>query len=140
MESKVKEIITHYQQVIEQASGDKYNRPGVYCIFINNNLVYVGRSSNMLVRISNHMYQIDVNQKTNKYIQIRRARDNDCKIRFDVLAYCSEDECPYQEAYWINKLKPALNTQIPKLDNPASFEYNKRAKTITYEEILGQPV
>ena len=131
-----KEIIEHYQQVIQQAAGDKYNHSGIYQIFIDDCLVYVGRSQDMLERVSNHMFQIDVNQKTNKYIQLRRARDQGHKVRFDVLEYCEEDECPYKEAMWIRTLRPPLNMQIPKLDNPASFQYNKRAKTITYEEIL----
>lgn len=137
MTPSVKEIIEHYQTVIRQATGDKYEHSGIYQVFLNNKLVYVGRSSNMLQRIANHMYQIDVNQKTNKYIQLRGAREQGYGIRFDVLEYCSEEETPYREAYWINKYRPCLNTQIPKLDNPASFCYNKRAKTITYQEIVG---
>ena len=132
----LKEILAHYQTVIEQASGDKYKQSGIYQIFIDNKLVYIGRSQNMIERLARHMYYIDVNTKTNKYIQLRRARDAGHRIRFDVLEYCSVEQIPFREAYWINLNRPPLNVQIPKLDKPQEYQYNKRAKTIKYEEIL----
>lgn len=132
----LKEILAHYQTVIEQASGDKYKQSGIYQIFIDNNLVYIGRSQNMIERLASHMYNIDINTKTNKYIQLRRARDAGHKIRFDVLEYCSIDQIPFREAYWIGLKRPPLNMQIPKLDRPQEYWYNKKAKTIKYEEIL----
>ena len=33
---------------------DKYEHPGIYCIKIDNQIVYIGKSRNMLVRIAEH--------------------------------------------------------------------------------------
>ena len=130
------EIINGYKTQVEQASGDKYKHSGIYEIFIDDVLVYVGRSADMLTRIANHMYLIDTNKKTNKYVQLYRAKRAGRRIRFDVLEYCSEEDTKIREAYWINTLRPWLNVQIPKMDNPQSFWYNKDAKVIRYEQIL----
>jgi hypothetical protein len=42
----------------------------------------------------------------------------------------------HQEAVWINQERPVLNYQIPGLDDYTHYTVNKKAKTITLEEIL----
>ena len=123
------------KNIIQQATGEKYCRPGIYQIFINNTLVYIGQSQSMLDRLASHMYHIENPGKTNKYIQLRRARDNGCKVRFDVLSYCSEDELDKYEGMYIRQYMPPLNYQIPKEDGHG-WTVQKSAKTITYETIL----
>lgn len=121
--------------IIEQASGPKYAGAGIYQIFLNNSLVYIGQSQNMLHRIASHMYEIEHNKKSNKYIQLRRAKQHGCKIRFDVITHCKDDELDQLEGQYIRQYLPPLNYQIPK-ESGHGFTVNKLAKTITYERIL----
>lgn len=123
------------KQIIEMAVGDKYSKPGIYQIFINNTLVYIGQSKSMIDRIASHMLHIDTNEKSNKYKQLRRAKEAGCKITFDVLAYCKDDELDQLEGIYIRQYLPPLNYQIPK-ESGHGFTVNKLAKTITYERIL----
>ena len=47
---------------------DKYNcMSGIYSISIDDELVYIGQSQNMLVRICSHLLSIDIDRKSNKY-------------------------------------------------------------------------
>lgn len=132
--SPKKQYVEQAKIIIKQACGPKYDAAGIYEIFIDNKLVYIGQSKNMLNRIVSHMWEIDYNIKTNKYIQLRRARDAGHKIRFDVLCYCSEDELNYQECINIRKFMPLLNYQIPRLED--GWDPRPLAKSITYEKIL----
>lgn len=123
------------ETIIRQATGDKYERPGIYKILLQNQLVYIGKSKKMLDRIIAHMYHIDHPEKTNKYIQLRRARDAGIKIQFDVACYCEEEELDYYEGKLIRQYMPPLNYQIPR-ESGKGWEVQKSAKTITYEEIM----
>lgn len=116
---------------------EKYNHPGIYSISINDNLAYIGKSRNMAIRIANHVQEIENNKKSNKYIQLRRAKKAGCRISFDVLEILDLDDelISKEEAKLIRQFYPPLNMQVPLIDNPRFFEYNKRAKTVKFEEI-----
>lgn len=62
--SRVEEIVEYLK---EQGLERKYDAPGLYCIKINNKIVYVGKSLNMLNRIANHLFRIEQPQNTHKY-------------------------------------------------------------------------
>ena len=67
---------------------EKYQKPGIYCIKINDIIVYVGLSRNMLQRLADHTLEImdGRNHKTNKYRVLYQAMiREDCKVSFDVL-------------------------------------------------------
>lgn len=117
---------------------EKYNHPGIYSICLNGKLAYIGKSRNMAIRIANHIQEIENNQKSNKYIQLRRAKEAGCTIGFDVLEVLELDDelISKEEAKLIRQFYPPLNMQVPLIDNPRFFEYNKRAKTIKFEEIV----
>lgn len=114
---------------------EKYEKFGVYSISIDDVLVYVGKSENMLVRIATHIDEIERKEpRCNKYRVLREAKQRGHKINFDVL-YAGSD-IGVQEGKWIRELHPALNYQIPKEENCRSYTRNERAQTITLDEIL----
>ena len=53
-EKKKQGIISSGQDIEE-----KYNRAGVYSISIGNELVYIGKSENMLKRLTEHVMEIE---------------------------------------------------------------------------------
>ncbi len=122
----------------------KYKKPGIYCIKINGQIVYVGKSTDMLNRIAGHSLEIMEGTNGNKYKVLNQAfQREDCKIEFDVL-YKSRKRNPdtifedigEAEAKYINELRPALNYQIPTIGDYKHYTVNRRAKFITLAEIL----
>ena len=99
---------------------DKYEKAGIYCIKIDNDIVYVGKSHNMLKRVAQHYVGIQ-KQSALKYRIIAEAKRKGHKIGFDVLYYATQsgynavkDEIGIKEGEYIREYKPVLNTQIPK--------------------------
>lgn len=99
---------------------DKYEKAGIYCIKIDNEIVYIGKSNNMLKRVAQHYVGIK-KQSELKYRIIAEAHRKGHKIGFDVLYYATrsgynsvKDEIGIKEGEYIREYKPALNTQIPK--------------------------
>ena len=131
----------------EQGLAPKYEHAGVYSISIKDKVVYVGKSRDMLQRIASHILHIkyESEDNSNKYRVLRGAKNRGIAIRFDVLYYADElenidDIIGEQEARLIRQLRPALNYQLPLLENYHKYEVNKKAKTITLDEILGKKI
>lgn len=127
------------KDLIKKGYGRKYCKPGIYSISIEDKLIYIGKSSNMLKRMASHLACIQTD-KSHKYEILRQAQKQNLKIKFDVL-YCaktySADELGQQEAILINKHQPQLNYQLPLLENYHKYKVNDKAKTITLSEIMG---
>ena len=109
----------------------KYEHAGIYCIKIDSNIVYIGKSFNMLKRISQHYVGIKVARKL-KYTILAKAQRMGHSINFDVLYYATqtspaalEQEIGEKEGELIRRYIPALNTQIPKAGNWTKYDYNK---------------
>ena len=99
---------------------DKYEFAGIYCIKIDDDIVYIGKSHNMLKRVAQHYVGIK-SQSELKYRILAEAQRKGHTINFDVLYYATEngynaikDEIGTKEGEYIRQYKPALNTQIPK--------------------------
>lgn len=106
---------------------DKYEFAGIYCIKIDDDIVYIGKSHNMLKRVAQHYVGIK-SQSELKYRILAEAQRKGHKIGFDVLYYATEsgynavkDEIGTKEGEYIRKYKPALNTQIPKETDYRTF-------------------
>ena len=121
---------------------DKYNHAGVYAIYIDGVLAYIGQSVNMERRISQHLthiknpYKVNYGQR-NKYIVLRNAYDLGHTITFDVIYYATKTEpieiqreIERKEGVYLRKYKPPLNLCITKR------QHNEIAKTITLDELL----
>lgn len=102
----------------------KYEYPGIYCIKLNERVVYIGKSQNMLERIAAHYVGINTGSER-KYRILQEARNRlKCPIQFDVLYYAKktekedvDEEIGRKEGELIRQYRPLLNTQIPKAEN-----------------------
>ena len=141
-------IIEQLEELKELGLEQKYQHPGIYSISINNKIVYIGKSRDMLVRVAQHMTNIKYEMsKSNKYVVLRQALQREIQIQFDVMYVSNrqqqdevDDDIGHREAELIRQYMPVLNYQLPLLDNYHRFETNKKAKTITLDEILGNRV
>ena len=64
----------------------KYEFAGIYCIKVDNEIVYIGKSGNMLRRIAQHYAGIQMGTEK-KYRIMAEARRKGHNIGFDVLYY-----------------------------------------------------
>lgn len=119
----------------------KYAAAGIYGIYIEDKLVYIGKSKFMLRRICEHMSQISSknSKKSNKYQVLDEAMERGLKVRFDVIEYVSDDEeRGKQEGVYIREYAPTLNYQIPREENWKRYYKNPIALTITLEELCAE--
>ena len=106
----------------------KYEFAGIYCIKVDETIVYIGKSGNMLRRIAQHYAGIQ-RQTEKKYAVLAEARRRGHNINFDVLYYAQSTryadklaEIGQKEGEYIRKYQPILNTQIPKEEDWKHFE------------------
>ena len=109
----------------------KYEHPGIYCIKLNDQIVYIGKSQNMLERIAAHYVGVKTGSER-KYRLLAEAQRKGHSIQFDVLYYAKEtkwteiiEEIGQKEGELIRQYRPILNTQIPKEENWRQWELNK---------------
>ena len=140
MKDEIKKELSQDQKIRE-----KYRGAGIYQIYIDDILVYIGKAHNLLERISEHIAEIKYvdSKSANKYKVLAQAQRMGHQITFDVLYYSPFtsgnemlDDIGYREGEYIRKYLPFLNTQIPKQENYHNYDYNKRAKYITLDSIL----
>ena len=105
----------------------KYEHAGIYSISLDDKLVYIGKSHNMLKRIAQHMVGIKL-ETEKKYIIIAEKQRGGCAVNFDVIYYAKkedydsiEDEIGNREGELIREYMPPLNTQIPHEKNWRKF-------------------
>lgn len=108
---------------------EKYEKAGIYSISIDQTLVYIGKSHNMLVRVAQHYVNIK-KQEECKYRIMAEACRKHHSINFDVMYYAKEidedaitEEIGQKEGELIRQYRPALNTQIPHEDNWREYDF-----------------
>lgn len=133
-----------YAMLKRQGWAKQFEHPGIYCISINGQIVYIGKSKNMLRRLAQHWVGIKTGSER-KYRILAEAKQRHHKVSFDVCYYAVESdpellekELGEKEGEFIRKEKPVLNTQIPKAENWRNYDVNKTANTITLPDILQQ--
>ena len=103
----------------------KYEHPGIYCIKVRGQIVYIGKSKNMLERIAEHYVEIK-KESEDKYRVLAEVQRQGLSIDFDVLYYAKsadiENEIGQKEGELIREYLPVLNTQIPKAENWRRWE------------------
>ena len=116
------------QWLIRRGFKPKYDHAGIYCIKLDNQIVYIGKSTNMLYRVAEHYVGIQTGSETKYRILAEAARKNH-SITFDVLYDASsfgreqiQEEIGNMEGEYIRKYRPVLNTQSPKADNWRSYD------------------
>ena len=117
-----------YQWLKRKGLAAKYEFAGIYCIKIDNQIVYIGKSGNMLRRIAQHYVGIQKGTEK-KYRIIAEARRKGHNITFDVLYYAQSSryvdkltEIGEKEGEYIRTHRPPLNTQIPKAEDWQKFD------------------
>ena len=124
---------------------EKYRGAGIYSIKIDDILVYIGKSQDLLERVAEHIAEIqNIDQhSSNKYKVIAQAQRMGHKVSFDILYYSPFtsgndmiDDIGFNEGKYIREYLPFLNTQIPNENDYKKYTYNKRAKYITLDSIL----
>ena len=120
-----------YSYLERKGFAEKYEHAGIYCIYIDDKLVYIGKSHNMLKRVSQHYVGIKT-QSERKYRIIAEAQRKGHSVEFNVLYYAKEqsyqaiaEEIGEKEGEYIRKYKPILNTQIPKAEDWHKFDIQK---------------
>ena len=120
----------------------KFQCAGVYIIFIDNKIAYIGKSKNILYRMAEHWASM-TNPIENKYKVLSEAASKNYKVRFDVLYQAKSqtiaeinEEIGEREGYFIRKYKPPLNYQIPTEENWQRFTTNKKAQSVTLDQIM----
>lgn len=129
-----------YNWLKKKGLAAKYEYAGIYCIKIDQNIVYIGKSANMLRRVAQHYVGIQ-NETEKKYRILAEARRKGHSINFDVLYYAKSrnyvdklNEIGEKEGEYIRKYNPILNTQIPKEENWHTFNTQKiDAKSVLAE-------
>ena len=121
----------------------KYEHPGIYCIKLNERVVYIGKSVNMLERVAAHYVGIKTGSEC-KYRILAEARQKlDCPIEFDVLYYAQKtgkddiiEEIGQKEGELIRQYRPPLNTQIPKEEDWRKYEMKQIATVDELRQLL----
>ena len=120
-----------YNWMKRKGLANKYEHAGVYCIKIDSNIVYIGKSGNMLRRIAQHYVGIKMGTEK-KYRIMAEAERKGHPITFDVLYYAKSRrygdklaEIGEKEGEFIRKHNPILNTQIPKAEKWERWDINE---------------
>ena len=103
---------------------DKYNYKGIYCIKIDDEIVYVGQSMNIYKRVIAHMNHIirnfDKEDKEWKYDRLRDYWKLNKTIKYDILYKInnkiSKKELLELEKFYIDLYKPKLNKEYRNKD------------------------
>ena len=118
----------------------KYEHPGIYCIKVNSQILYIGKSENMLKRVASHYVGIKTKSEK-KYRLLSEIQSRGYKIEFDVLYYAQtegtaaiREEIGSKEGKYIRQYRPVLNTQIPKAEDWRKWDMN----TVDAAEVLQQ--
>lgn len=118
----------------------KYEHPGIYCIKVAGQIVYIGKSENMLKRVAYHYVGIKAGSEK-KYRLLSEIQRNGHPIEFDVLYYAKakgaaaiKEEIGRKEGEYIRQYRPVLNTQIPKAENWRKWDVN----AVDAREVLKQ--
>ena len=116
----------------------KYEHAGIYCIKIDQNIAYIGKSKNMLTRVSQHYVGIKTGSEK-KYRILSEIQRNGHTINFDVLydaksknVTALEEELGQKEGEYIRMYRPILNSQIPKEHNWRKYDF----QTVDAKQIL----
>lgn len=105
-----------YYTVMNHKRQKLWQKVGVYGIYCNGTLVYVGKSTNMFHRMCSHMMNtFEPSQKeynSKKYVQLRAAAFGGAKIQFRPIQFTDLEVLGDRQQFWIRKEQPPLNTVV----------------------------
>lgn len=122
--------------------GEELDGAGIYCILLNDCVVYVGQSRSLRWRIASHVSAIhdEENPEYNKakYKLLREANEKGYEIKFRVLFFIPEEDLPLMnviEAWEIDKYQPPLNIIHPPINGQNQYQ-NRKVYTMTLPQLL----
>ena len=137
-----KHVDNIYNKYLQKGWCKKFLSAGIYSITINNKIVYIGKSNNILYRMAEH-WALTTNPKENKYKVLAEAKRRNYNVKFNVLYYAKsqtrteiEEEIGEREGYFIRLFRPPLNYQIPNEDNWRTYTGNRGALNISLDQIM----
>ena len=86
---------------------------GIYRLTYRNGATYVGKSIHLTTRWKQHFDKLSKGKAAKEMQAAFRASGNQFP-RTEVLVYCHPDMLDYYEGFFINDLRPPLNTAIPQ--------------------------
>lgn len=118
MTEKHKKMIDELYNNTPAEVKEKYDKKsGIYGIFCDEELVYIGKSTNLLNRWIAHKCHTfcDESKEYNRpiYKELRRAYSLGHKINIRLIEYCEVADLEKEEAKYIYGYRPKLNTLIP---------------------------
>ena len=133
-----------YKWLKRKGLADKYEHAGIYCIKIDDQIVYIGKSRNMLRRITEHYVGIK-RESEKKYRIIAEAQRKGHVIAFDVLYYSKggtefqiHEDIGRKEGELIRQHLPPLNTQIPHEDDWHKHDVRKMNVEEVRRQFIGE--
>ena len=134
--------VNAYGWLKRKGLANKYEHAGIYCIKIDDDIVYIGKSHNMLMRVAQHYVGVK-SQSSKKYRILAEVQRKGHRIGFDVLYRATqtrytavEQEIGEKEGEYIRHHKPILNTQIPKEENWNNWDMNEVDARVILQTIL----
>ena len=131
-----------YQWLKRNGYGNEYECAGLYAIYIDEILVYIGKSDNILRRLAQHYVGIKTNSER-KYRILAEAKRKGHKVCLRKIYQAKskrkweiEEEIGKKEGEYIRRYLPPLNYQIPKAENWRQFTTNPAAIRKTLKGII----
>lgn len=112
------DLIQEENKKVTQESKDKYQgKAGIYGIYCEDELIYIGKSTDMLKRFIAHKTNTICSESNEynrpMYMEMRRALNAGLNIHCEELEFCTKEELNSKEDYYIGLHLPPLNTIIP---------------------------
>lgn len=109
---------------------------GIYGIYLNDKLVYVGESKNIAHRFLQHMYNM-IKEETEWGIKLQHLLDGVVKVRLEIIEtnLVSEEERTERELHYIKKLLPLLQRPSIKYYPDDKVMYDRRGIKVPREHI-----
>lgn len=105
---------------------------GIYqLIFLENN-TYIGKSSNIEIRITNHKSLI----RHKKHYNYLLNQQDISTMQVNILEICNENDLSERENYWVNSLNPTLNIAKIHLTGSGGMEGEAHGMSIYSNEQL----
>lgn len=80
------------------------NRSGIYAIVnLANNKLYIGSAVKLSTRKSQHLYKLNLDKHTNRYLQSSFNKYGSDYFVFKVVEYCETKDLIEREQFWINQ-------------------------------------
>lgn len=108
------EYVENAKKYIKIRKLDNFEASGIYALYIDYELVYIGSSISVIDRWNNHYYRLDRGVHPNNLLQNYFNKSNK-NISMSVIKYCpfeDEKEMRDTELLLIKKYKPCCNQQI----------------------------